>query len=165
MKDDAYWMKKALNQARKAEALGEVPIGAVIIKDGTILGRGFNQRECKNDPSAHAEMIAVRQASKKLNAWRLTGTTLYVTLEPCPMCMGAILLARMDRVVFGCLDPKAGAAGSLYNLAEDRRFNHRVELAGGVLKEECSEILSNFFRKLRSAKKALREVAFPIDSD
>jgi len=158
MKDDVYWMKKALNLARKAEAIGEVPIGAVIIKDGAILGRGFNQRECRNDPSAHAEMIAIRQTSRKLNAWRLSGTTLYVTLEPCPMCMGAILLARIDRVVFGCLDPKAGAAGSLYNLAVDRRFNHRVELAGGVMKEECSEILSNFFRKLRSEKKALREV-------
>jgi tRNA(adenine34) deaminase len=156
MKDDVYWMKKALNVARKAEEAGEVPIGAVIIKDGTIVGRGFNQRECRNDPSAHAEMIAIRQASRKLKAWRLTGATLYVTLEPCPMCMGAILLARIDRVVFGCLDPKAGAAGSLYNLAEDRRFNHRVELTGGVLKDECSEILSNFFRRLRSEKKRLR---------
>ena len=157
MKDDAYWMRKALNLARKAEAVGEVPIGAVIIKDGTIVGRGFNQRESRNDPSAHAEIIAIRQTSRKLNAWRLTDTTIYVTLEPCPMCMGAILLARIDRVVFGCLDPKAGAAGSLYNLADDKRLNHQVELAGGVMKKECSEILSNFFRKLRSEKKALRE--------
>jgi len=157
MKDDVYWMKKALDLARKAEAIGEVPIGAVIVKDDVIVGRGFNQRECRNDPSAHAEMIAIRQASRKLHAWRLTGTTLFVTLEPCPMCMGAILLARIDRVVFGCLDPKAGAAGSLYNLAEDRRFNHRIELGSGVLKEECSGMLSNFFRKLRSEKKALRD--------
>jgi tRNA(adenine34) deaminase len=156
MKDDAYWMKKALNQARKAEAVGEVPIGAIVVREGTIVGRGFNQRECRNDPSAHAEMIAIRQTSRKLDAWRLTGTTLYVTLEPCPMCMGAILLARIDRVVFGCLDPKAGAAGSLYNLAEDRRFNHRVELTGGVLRDECSAILSDFFRKLRAEKKGLR---------
>ena len=157
MKDDDYWMKKALNLARKAEALGEVPIGSIIVKDDTVIGKGFNQRESRNDPSAHAEMIAIRQASRKLNAWRLVGTTLYVTLEPCPMCMGAILLARIDRVVFGCFDPKAGAAGSLYNLAEDPRFNHRVELTSGIMKQECSGILSNFFRTLRAEKKAARE--------
>lgn len=157
MRDDNYWMGRALNLARKAEAAGEVPIGALVVKDGIIIGRGFNQRECRNDPSAHAEMIAIRQASRKLDAWRLTGTTLYVTLEPCPMCMGAILLARMARVVFGCLDPKAGAAGSLYNLAEDARLNHRVELTGGVMEKECSAILSGFFRELRRDKKALRE--------
>lgn len=158
MKDDNYWMGKALQLARKAAAIGEVPIGALIVKDERIIGRGFNQRECRNDPSAHAEMIAIRQASRKLHAWRLVGTTLYVTLEPCPMCMGAILLARVERVVFGCLDPKAGAAGSLYNLGEDPRFNHRVELAAGVRKEECSEILSSFFRQLRRDKKELREL-------
>lgn len=157
MKDDDYWMKKAWNLALKAEAIGEVPIGSIIVKDDTVIGKGFNQRESRNDPSAHAEMIAIRQASRKLNAWRLVGTTLYVTLEPCPMCMGAILLARIDRVVFGCFDPKAGAAGSLYNLAEDPRFNHRVELASGIMKQECSGILSNFFRKLRAEKKAARE--------
>lgn len=159
MKDDVYWMKRALNLARKAESIGEVPIGALIVKEGTIIGKGFNQRESRNDPSAHAEMIAIRQAARKLNAWRLTGSTLYVTLEPCPMCMGAILLARVDRLIFGCLDPKAGAAGSLYNLADDTRFNHRVALESGVMRAECSEILSSFFRKLRSAKKALRESA------
>lgn len=153
MKDDSYWMGKALNLARKAECLAEVPIGAIIVKDGAIIGRGFNQRESKNDPSAHAEMIAIRQASRKLAAWRLTGTTLYVTLEPCPMCMGAILLARIDRVVFGCFDPKGGAAGSLYNLSADFRLNHQVELLSGIMKAECSEILSNFFRKLRKDKK------------
>lgn len=158
MKDDHYWMGKALTLARKAEAGGEVPIGALVVKDDRIVARGFNQRECKNDPSAHAEMIAIRQASRKLHAWRLTGTTLYVTLEPCPMCMGAILLARMERVVFGCLDPKAGAAGSLYNLAADPRFNHRLELTGGVRENECSELLSSFFRTLRREKKALREL-------
>jgi tRNA(adenine34) deaminase len=157
MHDDDYWMKKAWHLALKAEAIGEVPIGSIIVKDDRIIGRGFNQREIRNDPSAHAEMIAIRQASRKLNAWRLVGTTLYVTLEPCPMCMGAILLARIDRVVFGCFDPKAGAAGSLYNLADDTRFNHRVELSSGIMKHECSEILSNFFRKLRAEKKAARE--------
>jgi len=153
MKDDSYWMKKAITLACKAESVDEVPIGAIIVKDGRIVGRGFNQRESRNDPSAHAEMLAIRQASRKLNAWRLTGTTLYVTLEPCPMCMGAILLARMGRVVFGCHDPKGGAAGSLYNLAADSRFNHQVELTTGIMQQECSEMLSAFFRKLRQEKK------------
>ncbi len=157
MKDDNYWMGRALRLARRAEALGEVPIGALLVKDNTVIGKGFNQREGKNDPSAHAEMIAIRQASRKLKAWRLTGTTLYVTLEPCPMCMGALLLARVERVVFGCLDPKGGAAGSLYNLAADNRFNHRVELTTGVREAECSAILTLFFRNLRREKKLLRE--------
>lgn len=156
MNYDVHWMQKALNLAHKAEAIGEVPIGAILVKDGKIIGRGFNQRESKKDPSAHAEMIAIRQASRRLNAWRLTGTTLYVTLEPCPMCVGAILLARIERVVFGCHDPKGGAAGSLYNLAVDPRFNHQVELASGVMQAECSEVLSSFFRKLRLEKKELR---------
>lgn len=150
-------MKQAIALARKAESVAEVPIGAIIVKDGRIVGRGFNQRESKNDPSAHAEMLAIRQASRKLKAWRLTDTTLYVTLEPCPMCMGAILLARLERVVFGCHDPKGGAAGSLYNLAADSRFNHQVELTSGIMQRECSEMLSTFFRKLRQIKKALRE--------
>ena len=156
MKDDSYWMKKAITLARQAESVDEVPIGAIIVKDGGIIGRGFNQRESRNDPSAHAELLAIRQASRKLNAWRLTGTTLYVTLEPCPMCMGAILLARLERVVFGCHDPKGGAAGSLYNLAADPRFNHQVELTSGIMQQECSEMLSAFFRNLRQEKKTSR---------
>ena len=159
MKDDSYWMGRALHLARKAEYNAEVPIGAIIVRDGTIIGRGFNQREGRNDPSAHAEMLAIRQAARKLDAWRLTGTTLYVTLEPCPMCMGAILLARIDRVVFGCFDPKGGAAGSLYNLAADPRFNHQTELTSGIRSEECSALLSNFFRNLRREKKQSREGA------
>ena len=159
MKDDSYWMGRALNLARKAECSAEVPIGAIIVRDGTIIGRGFNQREGRNDPSAHAEMLAIRQAARKLAAWRLTGTTLYVTLEPCPMCMGAILLARIDRVVFGCFDPKGGAAGSLYNLAADPRFNHQTELTSGIRSEECSALLSIFFRNLRQEKKQSRERA------
>jgi len=158
MKDDSYWMKKAITLARKAESVNEVPIGAIIVKDGSIIGRGYNQRESRNDPSAHAEMIAIRQASRKLNAWRLTGTTLYVTLEPCPMCMGAILLARLERVVFGCHDPKGGAAGSLYNLGNDSRFNHQVELTSGIMQQECSAMLSTFFRNLRQEKKTSREL-------
>jgi tRNA(adenine34) deaminase len=159
MKDDSYWMGKALNLARKAETIAEVPIGAVIVRDNTIIGRGFNQRESRNDPSAHAEMLAIRQAARKLNAWRLTGTTLYVTLEPCPMCMGAILLARIERIVFGCFDPKGGAAGSLYNLAADPRFNHQAGLTSGIRGEECSALLSDFFRNLRREKKQSRERA------
>lgn len=159
MKDDSYWMGKALNLARKAENIAEVPIGAVIVRDNTIIGRGFNQRESRNDPSAHAEMLAIRQAARKLNAWRLTGTTLYVTLEPCPMCMGAILLARIERIVFGCFDPKGGAAGSLYNLAADHRFNHQAALTSGIRGEECSALLSDFFRNLRREKKNSRERA------
>jgi tRNA(adenine34) deaminase len=148
-------MKRALALARKAESIGEVPIGAILVRDGEIVGRGFNRRESHNDPTAHAETIAIRQASRKLDAWRLTGTTLYVTLEPCPMCMGAIILARIERLVFGCFDPKGGAAGSLYNLADDSRFNHRVKLTTGIMEKECSEILSTFFRNLRQKKKAL----------
>lgn len=156
MNGDIHWMQKALNLAHKAEAIGEVPIGAILVREGKIIGRGFNQRESKKDPSAHAEMIAIRQASRRLSAWRLTGTTLYVTLEPCPMCMGAILLARVERVVFGCFDPKGGAAGSLYNLATDTRFNHQVALVSGVMQTECAAILSSFFRALRLEKKAIR---------
>jgi len=159
MRDDSYWMGKALAQAERAAELGEVPIGAVLVRDGKVIGRGCNRREGKNDPSAHAEMIAIRQAAKRLNAWRLTGTTLYVTLEPCPMCMGAIILARIGRLVFGCHDPKAGAAGSLYNLATDSRFNHQVAVAAGVREAECSAVLSDFFRELRRQKKALRTAA------
>lgn len=156
MRDDNYWMKKALALAERAAALGEVPIGSVLVKDGTIIGRGFNRRESRKDPSSHAEMIAIRQAARRLDAWRLTGTTLYVTLEPCPMCMGAIVLARIERLVFGSFDPKAGAAGSLYNLADDPRLNHRVELESGIMDEECSRLLSGFFRELRRQKKASR---------
>jgi len=157
-KDDNYWMDKALALARRAAALGEVPIGAVLVKDGKVIGRGFNRRETSKDPSSHAEMIAIRQAARRLDAWRLTGTTLYVTLEPCPMCMGAIILARVERLVFGSFDPKAGAAGSLYNLADDPRFNHRVEVASGIRGGECSDLLSGFFRELRREKKESRTI-------
>jgi tRNA(adenine34) deaminase len=154
MHDDSYWMKKALAQAAKAGARGEVPIGAVLVKDGVVVGRGYNLREGKQDPCAHAELLAIRQAARRLHAWRLTGTVLYVTLEPCPMCMGAIILARVERLVFGSFDPKAGAAGSLYDLTSDQRFNHRVLVTSGVRAEECSAVLSDFFRELRRQKKA-----------
>ena len=159
MKDDTYWMGIALREAKKAARLGEVPIGAVIVHEGTLLSSGYNLREAKQDPTAHAEIIAIRKASRKNGGWRLTGTTMYVTLEPCTMCMGAILLARFDRVVFGCHDPKGGAAGSLYDLSDDARLNHSVELTSGVRQEECSAILSDFFANLRKLKKMQRSVS------
>ncbi len=151
--DDHYWMGKALQAAQKAAARGEVPIGAVIAKGDRIIGSGFNRRETDADPTAHAELIAIRRASQRLKAWRLTGATLYVTLEPCPMCMGAILLARLDRLVFGCFDPKAGAAGSLFDLTNDSRMNHRLPVTSEVRQHECSALLSDFFRELRARKK------------
>jgi len=152
-KDDAYWMGKAVAQARKAEAMGEVPIGAVIVKDGAVIARGHNLRESKQDPAAHAELLAIRKAAKKLSSWRLTGATLYVTLEPCTMCMGAVILSRLERVVFGSYDPKGGAAGSLFDLSDDKRLNHSVMLTPGVRCEETSAMLSDFFAKLRAEKK------------
>lgn len=158
VRDDAYWMGKALMEAEKAAARDEVPIGAVVVRDGVVIGRGYNRREGTQDPSAHAEMFAIRQAARRRGSWRLTGCVLYVTLEPCPMCMGAIILARLDRVVFGCYDPKGGAAGSLYDLSDDRRLNHRVELTSKVREEECAAILSRFFADLRKRKKASRHL-------
>ena len=155
-KDDAYWMGKAIAQARKAEAKGEVPIGAVIVRDGAVIARGFNLRESSQDPSAHAELIAIRKAARKLSSWRLTGATLYVTLEPCTMCMGAVILSRLERVVFGSFDPKGGAAGSLYDLSNDQRLNHSVTLTSGVRGDETSALLSNFFVTLRAEKKRLK---------
>ena len=153
MKDDFYWMGIALREAKKAADRGEVPIGAIAVRDDTVLGRGFNFREGRRDPVAHAEIIAIRRAARKEVSWRLSGATLYITLEPCIMCMGAILLARIDRVVFGCHDPKGGAAGSLYDLSDDKRLNHRVELTSGVREAECAAILSDFFAGLRKQKK------------
>lgn len=147
------FMRAALAEADLAEGLGEVPVGAVIEHRGEIIGRGHNLREQANDPTAHAEMIAIRQAAETLGSWRLLGCTLYVTLEPCVMCMGAIILARIPLLVFGCRDPRAGAAGSIYNLAADERFNHRVRIVEGVLEEQCSRCLSEFFRQLRQRKK------------
>lgn len=147
--DDEMWMREAIAEARKAELKREVPIGAVIVKDGEIIGRGHNGRETLLDPTAHAEIIAIRQASERLGAWRLLGATLYVTLEPCPMCAGAIVQARLPRVVYGAPDPKAGCAGTLMNLLQESRFNHESEVTSGILQEECAELLTRFFRTLR----------------
>jgi tRNA(adenine34) deaminase len=144
------WMQEALEEAKKAEAIGEVPIGAVIVRDGQIIARGHNLRETSRDPTAHAEMIAIRAASEALGAWRLLGCTLYVTLEPCPMCAGAIVQSRIPTVVYGTPDPKAGCAGTLMNLLQEERFNHRVELISGILQDRCAQVLTDFFRKLRA---------------
>ena len=146
---DLQFMRLALEQSRKAAALGEVPIGALLVREGLVLAQAHNFRETWQDPTAHAEMVAIREAATQAGSWRLTGTTLYVTLEPCAMCIGAIMLARIPRLVFGALDPKAGACGSVLNVPEERRLNHRVEVTGGVLEQESQELLQAFFKDLR----------------
>ena len=148
-KDDSYFMKRALMQARIAMKYDEVPVGAVIVKDGVVISRAYNRRESSKDPLAHAELLAIRRASKRLGSWRLSGCTLYVTLEPCPMCSGAIMNARIPRVVYGASDPKAGTYGSVYDL-NTYPVNHKQEVTGGIMREECSSILSDFFKKKRS---------------
>ena len=150
---DAAWMRIALEEAARAAALGEVPVGAVIVRDGEEIARGHNLTHTAQDPSAHAEMIAIRRAAERIGHWRLLGCTLYVTLEPCAMCAGAIVLARIPRLVYGAADPKAGMCGSLANLVQHPRLNHRVELTTGVLAEACGEVLRDFFRARRSLGK------------
>jgi len=148
---DEYWMRHALDLADKAAAQGEVPVGAVIVRNGEILGEGWNQPITLHDPSAHAEMLALRAAGVAASNYRLPGTTLYVTLEPCPMCAGAMVHARVERVVFGAFDPKTGAAGSMFDLLTDERHNHRLIVSGGVLEGACAESLRTFFRARRQA--------------
>ena len=145
-----YYMKQALLEAQKAMEIMEVPIGAVVVKDDEIIGRGYNLRETSKDPTAHAEILAIRQASQAIGGWRLSDCDLYVTIEPCPMCAGAILLSRIRTLVIGAMDAKGGAAGSLLNIPEDERFNHKTEIITGVLEEECSYIMKQFFRELRN---------------
>ena len=140
----------AIEQAKIAEENGDVPIGAVIVYKEQIIGRAYNQREQLKDPTAHAEVIALTQAAAALENWHLNGCTMYVTLEPCPMCAGALVLSRMDRLVYGCDDPKTGAVKSLYNLVQDERLNHRLEVTPGVLADECSQLLQEFFEKRRA---------------
>ena len=147
------YMREAIRQARKAEALMEVPIGCVIVQDGKIIARGYNRRNTDKNTLSHAELNAIRKASKKLGDWRLEGCTMYVTLEPCQMCAGALVQSRIDEVVIGCMNPKAGCAGSVMNLLQADGFNHRVKITRGVLEEECSGMLSDFFRRLRKIKK------------
>lgn len=143
-------MRQALEEAREAAAIGEVPIGAVVVHDGQVVAVGSNRREIDADPTAHAEMIAVREAARVLGRWRLEGCTVYVTLEPCPMCAGALHAARVDRCVYGAVDPKAGALGTLYDIASDRRLNHRYEVIAGVLADESAALLKEFFAGLRA---------------
>jgi len=150
--DDRQAMERALQLAREAADLGEVPVGAVAVRDGVVVGEAFNRREIDRDPLAHAELLALGQAARRLGAWRLTGVTLYVTLEPCAMCAGALVQSRVGRLVFGARDPKAGAVGSLYDLARDARHNHRVEVTAGLLEEESGALLKEFFRALRERR-------------
>lgn len=149
MSTDIRWMEHALTLAQAAESQGEVPVGAVLVQDGEVLGEGFNAPISTNDPTAHAEIVAIRRASQSRSNYRLPGSTLYVTLEPCPMCAGAIINARIERVVFGAYDEKAGAAGSVTDLLTTRLFNHRCMVAGGVMREPCARILTGFFTSRR----------------
>lgn len=146
--DDEAWMRVALEEAREAAAAGDVPVGAIVVLDGAILGRGRNRRELDRDPTAHAEVVALREAASARGQWRVEGT-LYVTQEPCPMCAGAIVNARVARLVYGCLNPKAGAVTTLYEIVTDPRLNHRVEVRGGVCASECAAVLQQFFAELR----------------
>ena len=148
-KDNEQFMRLAIEQAKIAQENGDVPIGAVIVHQSQIIGKAYNQREQLQDPTAHAEIIALTQAAAALENWHLNGCTMYVTLEPCPMCAGALVLARIERLVFGCSDPKTGACGSLYNIVQDERLNHRIEVKSGVLADECSELLQQFFQNRR----------------
>ena len=152
-KMDEKYMREAIRQAKKAYALEEVPIGCVIVYEGKIIGRGYNRRTIDKNALAHAEVQAIRKACKKMDDWRLEDCTLYVTLEPCQMCSGAIVQARVKRVVVGCMNPKAGCAGSILNLLDVKEFNHQVELTTGILGEECSQMMKQFFRELREKRK------------
>ena len=153
MTEQEKYMKAAMTQAKKAYALGEVPIGCVIVHEGKIIGRGYNRRNTDKNTLAHAEITAINKASRKIGDWRLEDCTLYVTLEPCQMCSGAIVQARIKRVVVGCMNPKAGCAGSILNLLDMKEFNHQVELTTGVLEEECSGMMKQFFKELRQKQK------------
>ena len=157
MTEQERFMKEAIKQAKKAEALKEVPIGCVIVSEGKIIARGYNRRNTDKNTLSHAELNAIRKASRKLGDWRLEGCTMYVTLEPCQMCSGALVQSRIDEVVIGAMNPKAGCAGSVMNLLEAEGFNHKVKITKGVLEEECSRMLSDFFRELREEKKKRKE--------
>ncbi|OCA88604.1 tRNA-specific adenosine deaminase [Bacillus sp. FJAT-27225] len=156
---DILYMKEALKEAEKAEALEEVPIGAILVVDDEIIARAHNLRETRQKSTAHAELLAIEKACEKIGSWRLERATLYVTLEPCAMCAGAIVLSRVERVVYGAADPKGGCAGTLMNLLDESRFNHQCTVESGVLEEECSSMLSSFFRNLRQKKKTEKSLS------
>ncbi len=154
---DEFYMREAIDEARKAESLAEVPIGAIIIMDGKVISRAHNLRETNQNAVAHAELLAIEQACQETGSWRLENATLYVTLEPCAMCSGAIILSRVKRVVYGAADPKGGCAGTFMNLLQDQRFNHQCEVVSGVLEAECGQLLSDFFRQLREKRKLAKK--------
>lgn len=154
--DDQYFMQRAFELAMQAEQLDEIPVGAVVVHQGKIIGEGFNQSILQNDPSAHAEMLAIRQAGKHLNNYRLLDCTLYVTLEPCPMCAGLLVHSRIKRLVYASSDLKTGAAGSVFNLVSSEQLNHQVEVDDGLMAKECSGLLSGFFKRRRSEKKSAK---------
>ncbi|OLO25197.1 tRNA adenosine(34) deaminase TadA [Alkalihalophilus pseudofirmus] len=151
--NDEYYMQIAIDEAKKAMDIKEVPIGAVIVKDDKVIARAYNLRETTKQAHAHAEMLAIEQACCQLDSWRLMDCTLYVTLEPCPMCAGAIVQSRIKRVVYGAVDPKAGCAGTFYNLVNDPRFNHQAEVSKGILADQCAQLLKDFFKTLRQRQK------------
>ena len=157
MECDEKYMRCCIREAQKAASLGEVPIGCVIVYEGKIIGRGYNRRTTDKTVLGHAEITAIRKACRKMGDWRLEGCTIYITLEPCQMCAGAIVQARIPRVVIGAMNPKAGCAGSVLNLLQVPRFNHQAEITTGILREECSELLSGFFRELRQEQKKLSQ--------
>lgn len=152
MDENIKYMKEAIKEAKKAEEKLEVPVGAIIVKEGKVIARAYNQKEMKLDPTKHAEIIAIQKACKKLKTWRLTDCKMYVTLEPCAMCAGAIIQSRIDKVYIGAMDEKTGSCGSVFNLFEDYKFNHHVETEYGICKEECETILKIFFKELRKSK-------------
>lgn len=156
MNADEKYMRAAIGQARKAGAIGEVPIGCVIVYEDKIIARGYNRRTIDKNVLSHAEIIAIKKACKKMGDWRLEGCTMYVTLEPCPMCAGAIVQARIPKVVIGCMNPKAGCAGSVLDLLHEDGFNHQVEMENGVLEEECSRLMKDFFKALREKKAVIK---------
>lgn len=157
MEDTTYFMTLAIEEAKKAEAIGEVPIGAVVVCNGQVIGRGYNRRETSCLATSHAELLAINEANANKAAWRLTDCDLYVTLEPCPMCAGAIILSRLRHVYYGASDPKAGCCGSLLNLLADQRFNHQVPLTEGVCQEECQNLLTRFFKRLRKRQQLVKK--------
>ena len=148
--DEQKFMQLALHEAKKAKSKDEIPIGAIVVNQGKVIGRGHNMKELAGDPTLHAEMIALKQAAQYFSSWRLENCSLYVTLEPCPMCAGALLQARIEKLVFGAFDKKAGACGSLYNLVQDERFNHMIEIKSGIMAEQSKKLLQDFFQKLRN---------------
>lgn len=157
--EDAYYMGLALEEAEKAAALGEIPIGAVLVQEGEVISRAHNLREMNQDATAHAEVLVIREACAKLKRWRLSGCTLYVTVEPCPMCSGAIVNGRIDRVVYGCPDVKAGGAESIFNIITNPNLNHCAEVTSGVLEEDCAQVMKTFFQRRRKENRAARKAA------